>query len=397
MNLDTELQRTFETLTDRLRDAIARQLRETIDEVTVVARTDREAAIDDAVARTRFEAERDAAARLHEEIAAAETRGHARGHDSAEANAREALAQWEQRARDMVDAGVAASRDHLRSADLAASERLTDAVRALDRARTLGDILETLVAGAGREAARAGVLLVSGGELRGWRFIGFGPAFDAASTIVVPLEESGIIAEAIRTDAASSSDPSRRVATPAFAALASGGESLVVPVTMSGEVIAVLYADQGTADEGAQRPSAIRWRDAIEVMARHAARCLEAATAIKAMRVLTERPDMAMRRSSPDAADIAPGSQNDEEESARRYARLLVSEIKLYHEGEVLAGRRERDLATRLGAEIARARVLYEQRVPSSLRRNGDFFHEELVRTLADGDGSLLGHTTSET
>jgi hypothetical protein len=394
MSLDTELQRTFDTLTDRLRHEIARQLKETIDEVTVAARIDREAAIDDAVARTRSEAERDGATRLHEEIAAAEIRGH----DRAEAQARELLAQWEQRAHDMVDAGVAASRDLLRSADLAASERLIDAVRALDRARSLGDILETLVACAAREAARAGLLLVSGGALRGWRFIGFGPAFDAASAIVVPLEESGIIAEAIRTDAACSPDPSGRLAAPAFAALARGRESLAVPVAMSGEVIAVLYADQGTADEeGALRPSAMTWADAIEVMARHAARCLEAATAIKAMRVLTERPDVPKRRSSPDAADVAPASQNDEDESARRYARLLMSEIKLYHEGEVLAGRREHDLATRLGAEIARARVLYEQRVPSSLRGNEDFFHEELVRTLANGDVSLLGHMTSET
>ena len=237
----------------------------------------------------------------------------------------------------MVDAGVAASRDHLRSADLAASERLIDAVRALDRARSLGDILETLVACAGHEAARVGVLLVGGGELRGWRFIGFGPAFDAASTIVVPFEESGIIADAIRTDAAISSDPAGRVAAPAFAALASNRESLAVPVTMSGEVIAVLYADQGTADDGEQRPSAMTWPDAIEVMARHAARCLEAATAIKAMRVLTERPNVPMPRSSPDVASGARVSQNDDEESARRYARLLVSEIKLYHEAEVVA------------------------------------------------------------
>ena len=49
---------------------------------------------------------------------------------------------------------------------------------------------------------------------------------------------------------------------------------------------------------------------------------------------------------------------------ARRYARLLVSEIRLYHETAVIDGRRDRDLATRLGGEIARARVMYEQRVP---------------------------------
>ncbi len=49
-------------------------------------------------------------------------------------------------------------------------------------------------------------------------------------------------------------------------------------------------------------------------------------------------------------------------------ARLLVSEIKLYHEAAVAAGRREGDLGRRLNGEIARARQLYEQRVPQRVR-----------------------------
>jgi hypothetical protein len=71
---------------------------------------------------------------------------------------------------------------------------------------------------------------------------------------------------------------------------------------------------------------------------------------------------------------------------------LLVSEIKLYHEPAVAAGQRERDLASRLGGEIARARVLYEQRVPAAVRDRTDYFRDELVRTLANGDATLL-HT----
>ena len=61
----------------------------------------------------------------------------------------------------------------------------------------------------------------------------------------------------------------------------------------------------------------------------------------------------------------------DDVTAAQRYARLLVSEIKLYHEADVVAGRRDRDLVRRLGGEIARARVLYDQRVPSAVRWNG--------------------------
>jgi hypothetical protein len=171
---------------------------------------------------------------------------------------------------------------------------------------------------------------------------------------------------------------------------------------MSGQVVAVLYADQGdVADLGSTNaepgttnresgtanlePSSVVWPDTLEVLTLYAARCLEALTAFKAARALTERPG---------ESDVQPPAGGDEanhdEASARRYARLLVSEIKLYHESAVVEGRRDRDLATRLGGEIAHARVLYEQRVPPDVRQRVDYFHDELVRTLADGDATIL-------
>ena len=87
---------------------------------------------------------------------------------------------------------------------------------------------------------------------------------------------------------------------------------------------------------------------------------------------------------------VAEDEASEEDTSARRYARLLVSEIKLYHESAVIDGRRDRDLAARLGGEITRARVMYEQRVPPHVRERADYFQDELVKTLANGDASLL-------
>jgi len=80
----------------------------------------------------------------------------------------------------------------------------------------------------------------------------------------------------------------------------------------------------------------------------------------------------------------------DEIQSARRYARLLVSEIKLYNEGAVRVGRERRDLRARLGDEIDRARRLYEQRIGTAVPDRETYFHQELVQTLADGDPSLF-------
>ena len=92
-----------------------------------------------------------------------------------------------------------------------------------------------------------------------------------------------------------------------------------------------------------------------------------------------------------DPSERAEETADDETQGARRYAKLLVSEIKLYNEGAVRVGRERRDLMLRLKAEIERARKLYEERVPASIRGRDSYFQHELVQTLADGDQTLLG------
>jgi hypothetical protein len=286
------------------------------------------------------------------------------------------------------------ARADLRSTELAANERLVDTIRALDRARSLSEILDTLGTCACREAKRIGILLVRHGQLRAWRFIGFGAELDQRTDYELRSGDAGVIADAARTGLTASADSATPLSTPAFAQLPPGREVLAVPVPMSGQVVAVLYADQGPA-EVSDAELRVAWPATLEVMARHAARCLEAITAFRAAQVLTERPDVPLPDSAvdsgagPSAKNIA-GEKEDADQAARRYARLLVSEIKLYHEAAVITGRREHDLMTRLGGEIARARVLYEQRVPADVRRGTDHFHNELVRTLANGDAGLL-------
>lgn len=76
---------------------------------------------------------------------------------------------------------------------------------------------------------------------------------------------------------------------------------------------------------------------------------------------------------------------------ARRYARLLVSEIELYHPVEVSEGRAHKDLYSRLQPHINRSRRAYESRYGPAVISSPDYFHEELVRTLAEGDVSHLG------
>jgi hypothetical protein len=92
----------------------------------------------------------------------------------------------------------------------------------------------------------------------------------------------------------------------------------------------------------------------------------------------------------------ALGGANQSEDTkkhdeARRFARLLVSEIKLYNEPKVDAGRRNRDLYDRLKEDIDRSRQMYDERIAEDVRKQSNYFYDELVRILADGDANALG------
>jgi hypothetical protein len=78
---------------------------------------------------------------------------------------------------------------------------------------------------------------------------------------------------------------------------------------------------------------------------------------------------------------------------ARRFARLLVSEIKLYNEQKVKEGRDGNDLYDRLKEAIDRSREMYDKRVQPPVAAKFDYFHFELVNTLAEGEESKLGST----
>ncbi len=80
-------------------------------------------------------------------------------------------------------------------------------------------------------------------------------------------------------------------------------------------------------------------------------------------------------------------------EEARRLARLLVSEIKLYNEEIIEEGRRSGNIYDRLKDDIDRSCQMYEERIdPRLLEGDHDYFRQELVQRLAGGDQRLLGY-----
>ena len=89
--------------------------------------------------------------------------------------------------------------------------------------------------------------------------------------------------------------------------------------------------------------------------------------------------------------EVANDEERRQHSDARRFARLLVSEVKLYNEQKVTEGRSRMDLYQRLREDIDRSRQMYDKRVKPEVAHRYDYFHHELVNTLAEGDAAKLG------
>jgi hypothetical protein len=100
------------------------------------------------------------------------------------------------------------------------------------------------------------------------------------------------------------------------------------------------------------------------------------------------RPSTGARRLG---GPLAPLEGDERREEARRFAKLLVSEIKLYNEKAVLQGRDKGNIYELLKEDIDRSRQMYDERIPEDVRANSNYFYEELVRILADGHSDALG------
>lgn len=76
---------------------------------------------------------------------------------------------------------------------------------------------------------------------------------------------------------------------------------------------------------------------------------------------------------------------------AQRFARLLVDEIKLYNQAKVAEGRRNKDLYDRLKEDIEKSRGTFQKRYGGTVAASGNYFHQELLRSLAEDDLSIMG------
>ena len=324
MTFDDQLRRTLDTMSDRLRAEVGRQVEMAVEEIAAAAMAEREQAVSDA----RDGAAREATGGLESAVAAARQEAREEGLSAGKDQGR----------REGLEEGLAAGKDQGRQEgrqeglqeglsagkEMGHREGLEEGLAAghekghrggleegrqqgFDEGRQQGVLegrrlaeaesrgtLDAAVASA--RAERTGYLRQYRafgriGAHNRWRAVARGDS-GGAGQLRQPgigacqrLDHSGRTAASLALDrhrrrravsSARRSWPDRRGG--AHNAVATLDGTLAVPIAMAGQVVAVLFTNAGA------KPGAI------EILARYAARSLEALTAFKAARALTERP-----------------------------------------------------------------------------------------------------------
>jgi hypothetical protein len=254
---------------------------------------------------------------------------------------------------------------------------LNQAVRRMRQTRDRSELGGILVELASMFSSGAVLLTIEKGLVRGEHARGVSAErSEAVGQLEIPLASAAALKEAVETR-----DPVTTIATPAevseqlaaFAGLGDDGRLLVYPVTAGDRVPALLCA------WGASPGSAL------ELLTQVAAAVWSTLPA-PATLVSISGADGA----TPSAWDTLPPDEQRMHLRAQRFARVQVAEMRLYETEAVQSGRARRDLYGALRDRIDRGRESFRKSFfpcPSMV----DYFHLELLRTLAHDDAEVLG------
>jgi hypothetical protein len=269
------------------------------------------------------------------------------------------------------------------------SDLLNAASASIHESATQAEILRHLLEGEARFAARVALFVVKGGSVSGWQGIGFEDN-EVIKTVSVNAS-GGLAGKAIKGRSPAGGSAQEFDAGFAGSVKAPADDQcLVLPLVVKDKVAAVIYADAGTAPGGTLDASGL------QALTRFAAVWLELAALRKAGGPATEetaQPQPAAMAATAPSSAVAPAASDEDElhKKARRFAKLLVEEIKLYNQPRVEEGRQHKDLYDRLKVDIEKSRSTYDKRYAESPVASANYFTQELIRILADNDVSLMG------
>jgi hypothetical protein len=293
---------------------------------------------------------------------------------------------------------------------------LQKAVSAIQTGATQKEILRALLDHTVLYSGRAALFVIKNGSATGWQGTSFSNndkikefSLDISSGLAARVMQS----HAMETGSASEIDKhfSSKFGVPKDAKVA------LLPLLLKDKVSALIYADAG-ADGGPLDA------DALDVLVRATSAWLEVVSQRKqAHREASGEPEsmhaaapavndpfaahaplhtgkaqaipeaaMSAAASAGGPVSVPTGEDADVHHKAQRFARLLMDEIKLYNQAKVSEGRKHRDLYDRLKEDIEKSRGTYQKRYGNTAAGTADYFNQELIRSLAEDDVSLLGN-----
>jgi len=317
-----------------------------------------------------------------------------------------------------------------------AFQHILKSLYAIHAATTQRDILRTLLDNAVQHCGRVALFVVKGGSATGWQARAFAEndalrdfALDAGSGLVarVLAGHTALRGKAKEMDHKFIS----QFGKPAQ------DHCLLVPLMLRDKVAALLYADagvdkdghlddaalellvmstgtwlelvsqrkaaprDGSTDGGSERTeapaakgSAVQAPAFNDPFAAHAPAFAKAAAAGSATTGAVHSVDDLHGEGTPETANTFAGMSPEDADAhrkAQRFARLLVDEIKLYNQAKMTEGRKNKDLYDRLREDIDKSRSTFQKRFGNTAAAAGDYFNQEIIRSLAEDDVSLLG------
>lgn len=328
---------------------------------------------------------------------------------------------------------------------------LARAVAEIQSGSSQKEILRALLDTTARYAARVALFVVKGSHAAGWQARGFANSdgvkdfqLDGKAPAVTRAIGDRVVASAPVADM--DSRFLRDFGKPA------NGDGRILPLILKDKVAALVYADAGTDADGLLDAGSLEllvlstsaWLEVSSLrkqaqanadsqsvaasappsqppvqaapafndpFASHAPGHAKAAAASASTPVASaaaEAPALAeplpigrahaetMSEAPPDATPEAPASamspeDQDVHKKAQRFARLLVDEVKLYNQAKVAEGRKHKDLYDRLKEAIEKSRATYQKRYGNTVAASGNYFQNEIVRSLAEDDLSIMG------
>jgi hypothetical protein len=322
---------------------------------------------------------------------------------------------------------------------------LLKAISAIHGGTTQKEILRALLEGTSGYSGRAALFVVKSGSATGWQ----GRAFDTEGIKDFALDVSSSAPAKVLGDRTAVKANVSEMDPKFISQFGAPVEDqvLLLPLHLKDKVAAVVYADTGTDSGGKLDASALEllvvaasaWLEVASLRKQAAKDTTSEATSTEKFEspappppaatsfsdpfaghspkharpapVEVEEPVAAVAEAAAAQAAAAPPAMAaaaaaapapdafaqmsvadaDVHRKAQRFARLLMDEVKLYNQAKVTEGRKKKDLYDRLKEDIDKSRNTYNKRYGSTVAGSADYFSQEVIRSLAEDDVTLLG------